>query len=241
MCDTTTRTATRETQSRRPNRFLALGRRLIVNSHSWGGPKTEPNSTARARPGSKHHIVTDANGTPLAAILTGANAYDVTQLLPLVDAIPPIRGVRGRPLQKPKAIYADRGYDSETHRQALRDRGIKLVIAKRRAEHGSGLGKCRCVVDHPRDFPRARADIAGPGVAREPGDKLPLRAGSKPSPRYRRDLVEIEVGRHARRKRKCVIGAQRDEVAASLEATDRLAAQQPHRHEHRQTAGRVGR
>jgi transposase len=68
-------------------------------------------------------------------------------LLPLVDAIPPIRGVRGRPLQKPKVIYADRGYDSETHRQKLRKRGINPVIAKRRTEHGSGLGKFRWVVE----------------------------------------------------------------------------------------------
>jgi hypothetical protein len=40
-------------------------------------------------------------------------------LLPLVDATPPIHGVRGRPLLKPKVIYADRGYDSEPHRQRL--------------------------------------------------------------------------------------------------------------------------
>jgi hypothetical protein len=36
-------------------------------------------------------------------IVTGANRNDVTQLLPLVDAIPPIRGTRGRPLRKSKA------------------------------------------------------------------------------------------------------------------------------------------
>jgi hypothetical protein len=71
-------------------------------------------------------------------------------LLPLVDAIPPIRGVRGRPLQKPKVIYADRGYDSEAHRQKLRERGIKPVIAKRRTEHGSGLGQFRWVVERTR-------------------------------------------------------------------------------------------
>ncbi|WP_322080374.1 IS5 family transposase, partial [Burkholderia cenocepacia] len=95
----------------------------------------------------KHHILVDANGVPVTAILTGANRNDVTQLLPLVDAIAPIRGVRGRPLQKPKVIYADRGYDSEPHRRKLRERGIKPVIAKRRTEHGSGLGKFRWVVE----------------------------------------------------------------------------------------------
>jgi transposase len=105
-----------------------------------------PNPTDRARPGSKHHILVDANGVPVSAILTGANRNDVTQLLPLVNSTPPIRGARGRPLQKPKVIYADRGYDSESHRQQLRERGIKPVIAKRRTEHGSGLGKFRWVV-----------------------------------------------------------------------------------------------
>jgi transposase len=84
---------------------------------------------------------------PLSIILTGANRHDVTQLLPLIDAIPAIRGIRGRPLQKPQAVYADRGYDSEAHRQKLRERGIKPVLAKRRTEHGSGLGKYRWVVE----------------------------------------------------------------------------------------------
>ena len=30
-------------------------------------------------------MLTEANGTPLSAILTGANRHDVTQLLPLLD------------------------------------------------------------------------------------------------------------------------------------------------------------
>jgi transposase len=68
-------------------------------------------------------------------------------LLPLIDAIPPIRGLRGHPLQRPRVVYADRGYDSERHRRALRNRGIEPVIARRRTEHASGLGKHRWVVE----------------------------------------------------------------------------------------------
>ncbi|ONQ11341.1 IS5 family transposase, partial [Burkholderia cenocepacia] len=52
-----------------------------------------------------------------------------------------------RPLQWVATQSADRGYDSERHRRALRDRGIEPVIAKRRTEHGSGLGKYRWVVE----------------------------------------------------------------------------------------------
>jgi hypothetical protein len=51
--------------------------------------------------GSKHHLITEAQEIPLAVLLTGANIHDVTQLLPLVEAIPPIRGKRGRPRSKP--------------------------------------------------------------------------------------------------------------------------------------------
>jgi hypothetical protein len=61
------------------------------------------------------------------------------QWLPLIDAIPSIRGPRGHSVQRPRVVYADRGYDSERHRRALRHRGIQSVIAKRRTEHGNGL------------------------------------------------------------------------------------------------------
>ena len=78
----------------------------------------------------------------------------------ILDAIPPIGGVHGRPIQKPKVIYADRGYDSEPHRQRLRERGVKPVIAKRRTEHGSGLGKFRWVVERTHFLPRIRVHRA---------------------------------------------------------------------------------
>ena len=77
------------------------------------GGKTGPNPTDRRKPGSKHHVITDAKGIHLAAILTGANRHDVTQLLPLVEAIPPVRGKRGRPRRRPDQVQGNRAYDSE--------------------------------------------------------------------------------------------------------------------------------
>ena len=114
----------------------------------WGaGKKTGPNPTDRGKPGSKHHVLTEANGTPLSAILTGANRHDVTQLLPLVDGVPPVRGPRGRPRRRPQRLYADRAYDSRQHRQELRARHIAPALARRGAAHGSGLGVYRWVVE----------------------------------------------------------------------------------------------
>lgn len=110
-----------------------------------GGEKTGPNPTDRRKLGSKHHILTDANGIPLSDTLTGANRHDVTQLIPLVDSIPPVAGKPGHPKSRPEEIYADRAYDSEPHRQELRDRNITPHLARRGTEHGSGLGVYRWV------------------------------------------------------------------------------------------------
>lgn len=68
-------------------------------------------------------------------------------MLPLIDAIPPIRGKAGAPRFTPDEAYADRAYDSEPHRQQLRERRIKPFLAKRNTEHGSGLGIVRWVVE----------------------------------------------------------------------------------------------
>jgi len=71
----------------------------------------------------------------------------VTQLIPLVDSIPPIAGKVGHPACRPKAILADRAYDSQPHRNQLRDRGIEAILAQRNTDHGSGLGVVRWVVE----------------------------------------------------------------------------------------------
>ena len=92
-------------------------------------------------------MVTDAQGIPLVVRLTGANRHDVTQLMSLVNEIPPIAGKVGRPLQRPASVLGDRGYDSEPHRRALRRKGIRPLLAKRGTEHGSGLGLYRWVVE----------------------------------------------------------------------------------------------
>jgi len=97
--------------------------------------------------GSKHHVVTDANGIPFAVKVTGANRHDVTRLLPLVESIPPIAGKLGRPRKRPDCVQGDRAYDSQPHRNALRNLGIGSILAKRRTENGSGLGVFRWVVE----------------------------------------------------------------------------------------------
>lgn len=112
-----------------------------------GGEKTGENPTDRRKLGSKHHIVTDAHGVPLAVTVTASNVQDITELLDVVDAVPDISGKVGHPRKRPEELYGDRAYHSEPHEQELRKRGIHPRIAHRCTPHGSGLGIYRWVVE----------------------------------------------------------------------------------------------
>ena len=67
--------------------------------------------------------------------------------MPLIEAVPPIRGRRGRPRRKPRELFADRGYDHDKYHRLLRARGITPRFARRGVGHGSGLGRHRWVVE----------------------------------------------------------------------------------------------
>ena len=131
----------------RANRLVPGGGGQFLGAGGFGGAQTGPSATDRARKGSKHHLISDAQGIPLAVRLTGANVHDSTQLQCLVEAIPPVRGKPGRPRRRPEIVQGDRAYDSQQHRAWLRQRGIRPLLAKRRQPHGSGLGKTRWVVE----------------------------------------------------------------------------------------------
>ena len=68
-------------------------------------------------------------------------------MLSLVDAIPPVRGRRGRPRRRPRILLGDRAYHSRQSRQELRRRRIQAKIAWPKSNHGSGLGRERWVVE----------------------------------------------------------------------------------------------
>jgi transposase len=123
---------------------------VVDSSHvqaKRGAPRRGPSPVDRARNGSKHHLLVDASGIPLAWTVTGGNRNDVTQLVPLIERVPPVRGKVGRPRRRPESVAADRGYDHDKYRRELRRRQIRPEIARRQTEHGSGLGRARWVVE----------------------------------------------------------------------------------------------
>jgi len=112
-----------------------------------GGEDTGPNPTDRSKSGSKHHILTDAQGIPLNATVTAANVNEVTQLLDLLVNKPAVGGKPGPQRELPERLQGDAGYDSEPLRVLLRWLGITPVLRQRNTEHGSGLGKFRWYVE----------------------------------------------------------------------------------------------
>jgi transposase len=112
-----------------------------------GGDQTGPNPTDRGKPGTKRHLVVDRWGIPLAVRMSGANRHDSQLLVTMVDAIPPIKGRRGRPRKRPKKLHADKAYDFRACRDALRKRHIVPRIARRGIESSERLGRYRWVAE----------------------------------------------------------------------------------------------
>lgn len=112
-----------------------------------GGEDTGPNPTDRSKSGSKHHVMTDAQGIPLSATVTAANVHEVTQVFQVLTSMPPVGGKPGPKRQKPDRLQGDHGYDSEPVRRWLRWLEITPLLGARNTEHGSGLGVFRWFVE----------------------------------------------------------------------------------------------
>lgn len=52
-----------------------------------GGQLTGPNPTDRGKLGSKYHLLVDATGLPIAAVVSAANRHDSLFVAPVLDRI----------------------------------------------------------------------------------------------------------------------------------------------------------
>jgi transposase len=112
-----------------------------------GGELTGPDPVDRGKPGSKLHLLSDANGLPLVAGVTAANTHDNAMFIPLLDDIPAIRSRRAPRRRRPAKLHADKGYDAEDLRAECRRRGIAPPIARRGIESGERLGRWRWKIE----------------------------------------------------------------------------------------------
>ena len=118
-----------------------------LSSRQKGGRTHRTQPVDRGRPGSKHHLITDRNGIPLVVGLTAANVNDCKMLEYMLDHLPSLRNLHGRPTCHPQKLHADKGYDFPFCRQACTVRHIEHRIARRGVDSSSHLGKHRWVVE----------------------------------------------------------------------------------------------
>jgi transposase len=105
-----------------------------------GGDLTGPNPTDRGKRGTKYHVAVDGDGVPVACAVTAANVNDTLVLERLFLAAFAV-------MARIRAVFADKGYDAEHHRDLCRRFGAEPHIHKRGQPRGSGLGGRRWPVE----------------------------------------------------------------------------------------------
>lgn len=91
-----------------------------------GGHKAGRNPVDRGKQGIKRSSVVDAKGIPLGAVAAPANRHDSPLLEQTLDTLE----VLG-PLPEQLSVHLDRGYDSRTTREKLKDRGLLPAISEK--------------------------------------------------------------------------------------------------------------
>jgi transposase len=128
---------------------LDWSRAVIDSAHARAlrrGPnRTEPGRPCQTRLEAQRS--SRRRRIPLAANLYGGNRDDITQLEPILEAIPPVQGRRGRPrrdLTKCSVIVLATTINTAGSCAA---KGIRPHIARRGVLHGSDLGVYRWVAE----------------------------------------------------------------------------------------------
>ena len=96
---------------------------IKAHQHSHGAPNKCNQAIGQSRGGNttKIHMIVDSYGLPIEFSITGGDCHDVTAAPELIN-------------QAPLASYvvADRGYDSETLRNIIREKGSIPVIPRKK-------------------------------------------------------------------------------------------------------------
>lgn len=113
--------------------------------------RVEPpdHAIGRSRGGltTKIHQLCDGQGRPVVVLLGPGQGNDSPMFPNLLDAVRVGRAGAGRARSRPRLVMGDKAYSARGHRQLLRRRGIRAVIAEpadqkaHRARRGSAGGR----------------------------------------------------------------------------------------------------
>ena len=103
----------------------------------------------RGKPGSKMHVLSDANGLPLLVGVSAANTHDSLTLKPMVTGHQTRHDPHHGRYFKPQRLHADKAYDIPHLRRWLRGKRIGVRIARKGVDSSERLGRRRWVIDAP--------------------------------------------------------------------------------------------
>jgi putative transposase len=113
-----------------------------IGQGSLGGDAIGPNPTDRAKNGTKHSVLVEAQGGPLGTVVAAANVHDTKLLRATLEAV-----VVKRPRPKGKQqqhLCLDSGYDNPTGYQAVRGKAYQVHLP-----HGPANPATRRKLKHP--------------------------------------------------------------------------------------------
>ncbi|MFE7268798.1 IS5 family transposase [Streptomyces sp. NPDC057592] len=126
-----------------------LSRAVLDSAHiraKKGGELAGPSPVDRGRPGSKMHVLSDANGLPLRVGLSAANTHDSQALKPMLSHFH--MGHESHATEsKPRRLHADKAYDVPHLRRWLWGKHIGVRIARKGIDSSERLGRRRWVID----------------------------------------------------------------------------------------------
>lgn len=85
----------------------------------------------RGKPGSKIHVLSEANGLPLVVGVSAANTHDSEGLKPMVAGHQTRHNPHNGRHFKPQRLHADKAYDIPHLRKLLRGKRIGVRIARK--------------------------------------------------------------------------------------------------------------
>jgi len=118
-----------------------------------GGERAGKSPVDRGKRGLKRSMMVDAAGIPLGVVSAGANRHDSPLLAPTLEALQTLGG-----LPEPVSVHLDRGYDSDTTRRLLEERGLAGVISEKGQSAPLGSTK-RWVIERTNSWTNAHKKL----------------------------------------------------------------------------------
>jgi transposase len=121
--------------------LVDVSRVVLVSSHvraKKGDERTGPSPVDRGKPGSKMHVLSDANGLPLVVGVSAANLHGSEALKPVVESHQMSHDPHNSRYVKPQRLHADKAYDVLHLRKWLRGKRIGVRIARKASRPANG-------------------------------------------------------------------------------------------------------